>query len=306
MVIQHSYSSILGHIAKTGKGSLNADASQLIKDLLAKVMKPGYTRAPRFSKAGRGYTGRSGGGTQPPIKYAPKPRVEKDERQKNLDELRKLFNKLTGSKYEFQIPKLVQLMDDMEQAEGFSGPAVVDALFNVVESTPFYSRMYAKCYTVLCKDRPFLYKEIAQRRKRLTTSMESIATANPNEDYDAFCDLNKQNSRRQAIAKFLIALSEEGTTSDDEAIGLIEETVSLFVTISGQEGKKDEAGTLADLLGAMVIDNVYVARLLSSSATCAERIHEIATWKASSRPSTTNKAVFKFMDIRDYLRTYDE
>ena len=45
-------------------------------------------------------------------------------------------------------------------------------------------------------------------------------------------------------------------------------------------------------------NRAYMAKLMES-------IEDIASWKASGKPSATNKAIFKFMDIRDYLRTYE-
>jgi len=301
MVTKHSYASIIERVTKNGKGALSPEAKMLIVDLLAKVMKPGYTRAPHFNR------GRKGGNRYPGSapKYEPKPKVQKGEEQMNLDELRKLFNKLTGSKYEAQLPKLVQHLDRMEKSASFNRTAVIGALFTVVENTPFYSRMYAKAYAVLCKYHPFLTDEVKLRREAITKSMESIGTADPNKDYDAFCELNKQNSRRQAMAKFLIALSEEGLSTDDDALSLVDETISLFMRMAGEECQKEEAGTVADLLGSMVIDNVFTAGLIPNARSRMEVIEDIASWKASSKPSATNKSIFKFMDIRDYLRTYE-
>ena len=302
MVTKHSYASIIQRVTKNGKGSLAPAAKTLIEDLLAKVMKPGYTRSPHFNRGRKGGTRYQ----ESMPKYEPKPKVKKGEEQMNLDELRKLFNKLTGSKYEAQLPKLVQHLGRMEKAASFNTTAVIGALFTVVENTPFYSRMYAKAYAVLCKHHPFLTTEVKARREAITKSMESIGTADPNTDYDAFCELNKQNSRRQAMAKFLIALSEEGLLGPDDALSLIDETISLFIRMAGEEGQKEEAGTVADLLGSMVIDNVFTAGLITKyHPSRMESIEDIASWKAAERPSATNKAIFKFMDIRDYLRTYE-
>ena len=81
-------------------------------------------------------------------------------------------------------------------------------------------------------------------------------------DYDGFCATNKLNGKRQALGKFLVALCEHGVLEDSAIPELLGMVLSEFDRLSMLDGKKDECAILADLCGALVLDNTYVTELI--------------------------------------------
>jgi hypothetical protein len=296
MVVVHAYDDFMTRLAMNGKGSIDPEALEVITTLIAKVMRPGYARVPKFNR------GRRNRNNAPAPKYAPKPKVAKERLKSSEDELRKLFNKLTGSKYDALMPVLVAHIDDMKTLPGFEESIVLNVLYTVIVNTPFYSRMYAKCYTELARTNPYLVVELNRRRNAFSAGLREVESVNPNEDYDRYCDLNKDNNRRQAMGKFFMGLAEHGLVEGEYALSIIEDVLTCFEECSGKEDRKDQADTIANLLGSLIIDNQNSAELVGGSSI-EEKVVSLSKCKANYKPSLTHKSVFKFMDIRDYMRT---
>ena len=165
--------------------------------------------------------------------------------------------------------------------------------------------MYAQYYSALAHTQQYLIAEIPKQIESFKEFARNIVTANPNVDYDAFCAANKLNGRRQALGKFILALCEHGLLEDSIIQQLIGFVLSEFERLSAVEDKKDECAVLADLCGALIVDNRYVAERIARSALHGD-IVKMSELRTAERCSLSNKSIFKFMDIKDYIDTYAE
>jgi hypothetical protein len=71
-------------------------------------------------------------------------------------------------------------------------------------SNRFYSEVYAKLYTELKDEYPSLNEYFANTLDSYMELFKNIESCNPDEDYDKFCDINKQNEHRRSITTFLV------------------------------------------------------------------------------------------------------
>ena len=283
--------------ANLTKELVPSDESQaLVAEILNLVTGQNYNRVPHFD----GKRNRSGG-RHPPFRVTVRP--SKLGFAKGLDEVRKLFNKLTGSKASTLMPILTAELDKLKAFPDFSEAVVLETIFGIVCSTPFYSRMYAQYYSALAGTQQYLMEEIPKQIDHFKEVTKSIVTVNPNEDYDGFCAANKLNGRRQALGKFILALCEHGVLDDDVIQDVLSFVLSEFDRISMVEGKKDECATLADLCGALILDNGYVIQRITNGPL-HDAIVKTSKLRTSDRCSLSNKSVFKFMDIKDHMNTY--
>lgn len=301
MVLKYEYETLVTVFAHNQFHALPPSASTIVNSLLKKVLRPGYARAPKFPKGKRFGKHHTRERSFEPS-YAPKPKVEKDTGKELQDDLRKLFNKLTGSKYEDLMPKLINHIEIMKKYPKFTVESVMTVLFTVIENTPFYSRMYGKCYATLARDNDFLRTAVAVKRAQFLESLSSIESANPNTDYDKFCEVNKVNNKRQAMAKFLVALAEEKLEAPSTVVDILNAILRKFKDKIEIEDSKDIVDALANLIGCMIIDSEFARELLRDTEV-HNGIRAISKMKARSKESLTNKAVFKFMDINDVLAT---
>ena len=136
MVVKYEYADFVDFIKKNKTVEMPAQSKNIIAALLKKVLRPGYARAPKFARGKKyGRSHQRERSAEP--SYAPKPKVAKEDSKELEDDLRKLFNKLTGSKYESLMPKLIAHIAKMRQSPGFTPDTVLRVLFTVIENTPF-------------------------------------------------------------------------------------------------------------------------------------------------------------------------
>ena len=284
---------------KLGGGLVPSPESQaMVTEILGLVTSRHYSRVPHFD----GKRTRSSG-PHPPFRVTARP--SKLGFAKGLDEVRKLFNKLTGSKASTLMPVLAGELDKLRTFADFSEAVVLETVFGIVCSTPFYSRMYAQYYSALASNQQYLTAEIPKQVDRFKELTQSIVAVNPNEDYDGFCAANKLNGRRQALGKFILALCEHGMLDDTVIQQLLSFVLSEFDKLSTVDGKKDECAVLADLCGSLILDNGYVIQRIAHGPL-HETIVSTSKLRISDRCSLSNKSIFKFMDIRDHINTYTE
>ena len=300
MVLKYEYDALCTYYQNSEHNCLLPHAMAKVSALLEKVLRPGYARAPRFPRGKKPCRLNVRDRPYEP-RYEPKPKAIKDLAKELQDDLRKLFNKLTGSKYEDLVPKLRSHVELMKSSPGFTPDAVLSVLFTVIENTPFYSRMYGKCYAELAKDSAFLISEVERRRQKFLESLNTIESVNPNVDYDKFCEVNKENSKRQAMAKFLVAMVEEDMEGHATLSDLLEGVLDKFYEKMHCDDERDVVDALANLVGCIIIDNNFAKKKLDGT-DLHSRILNVSEMKASHAVSLTNKAVFKFMDVVDFFR----
>ena len=130
----------------------------------------------------------------------------------DINSIRGILNKLTDANYEKYSSKIKDVfrnLDDTEYAEKIS-----DVFFDIISSNNFYSHIYAKMYSELLNDITINTVIIEQIKDTLINkinlfvlSFDNIGLVDSSEDYNAFCELNKENERRKSLAKFIMNLS---------------------------------------------------------------------------------------------------
>ena len=277
-----------------GKFIPDAASQKLVTDILALVTSRSYSRVPRFER----------GGGRPNASFKVTARPSKLGFERGLDEVRKLFNKLTGSKASVLLPVLKAELGKLKDLDDFSEAAVLTTVFGIVCNTPFYSRMYAEYYSELANSHPYLTEEIPRQIKVFEDMTKSITAVDPNVDYDGFCETNKLNGKRQALGKFLMGLCEHDALATTVVQQLLDIVMSEFTRLSLVEGKKDECAILADLCGALILDNKFVVGTIVGGSF-HNTIVETSGMRVADRPSLSNKSIFKFMDLKDHMSTYE-
>tara|TARA_Y100000992_G_scaffold302713_2_gene278749 strand:- start:53 stop:940 length:888 start_codon:yes stop_codon:yes gene_type:complete len=127
---------------------------------------------------------------------------EKSETEQKLDEIRILMNKITNDSFTMvskQIKQHIHSVSDNELHE-----KLIALLFKIASSNRFYSALYARLYTDIVNDCPTLKMYFNTTLEGYIELFKIIESCNPDEDYNKFCDINKQNENRRAISCFIV------------------------------------------------------------------------------------------------------
>lgn len=252
----------------------------------------------------------------------------------SIDNIRSSLNKLTDKTYSTMLSNILKEISALftassdDASEEHNTVAVMDrvasSIFNTASSNAFYSEIYARLFhDLMSKESEPGHEQYAVFRgifeKNLASFMslfETIEYCDPKKNYDKFCDINKANEKRKAMSLFIVNLMKIGIVEKTQVLGLMRQIQELMYTNMRQEGKTNEVDELSENLFIMVKHSHMMFTDGRSGAAAAgaldpeiaesfksrvEQITEISKMKLKSKPSITNKTIFKHLDMLDEI-----
>jgi hypothetical protein len=247
----------------------------------------------------------------------------------SIDNIRSALNKLTDKTYSSMLANILKEIDGLftaskeDTSDEHNTVAVMDrvasSIFNTASSNAFYSEIYARLFQdLMAKEKEPDHEQYAVFRgifeRNLASFMslfETIEYCDPKKNYDKFCDINKANEKRKAMSLFIVNLMKIGIVEKTQVLGLMRQIQELMYSNMRQEGKTNEVDELAENLFIMVKHSHMVFNTTVSDAIDQEtidmfklrieQITEVSKMKIKSKPSITNKTIFKHLDMLDEI-----
>ena len=243
-----------------------------------------------------------------------------------IDNIRSYLNKLTDKTYTTMFANILKEIADLfaastdDTSEEHNTVAVMNrvavSIFNTASSNAFYSEIYARLFRDLMAQEqgsPFaVFRDLFERNLASFMSLfETIDYCDPKKNYDKFCDINKANEKRKAMSLFIVNLMKNGIVEKTQVVALMRQIQELMYSNMRQEGKTNEVDELTENLYIMVKHSHAVlaaaapadadADALESFKARVEQITEISKLKLKSKPSITNKTIFRHLDMLDEI-----
>ena len=221
-----------------------------------------------------------------------------------LDNLRGVLNKLTTNnlaQHQENIVKIINeiISDDIEETDTDKYTKIMNCFFKIVINNRFYSEVYVELFIFILNNF-ILFEEyrnyFVDQYKDL---MNDFTYADPNDDYNKYCEINKLNENRKAILTFIIYSIKKELYSFD----IINDILDYYF---------DKIGSTKQQLSAVqineeIIENVFVIYsdgkdiLLNEVSRYAliSKVKDLTTIKLSANKGFSNRMKFKCMDIMD-------
>jgi hypothetical protein len=252
---------------------------------------------------------------------------KKEGIESSIDNIRSFLNKLTDKTYDAMLANILKEIDELFKActddtsEEHNTISVMNrvasSIFTTASSNSFYSAIYARLFQdLMAREKEPDHTEYSVFRdvfeKNLASFMslfDTIEYCDPKKNYDKFCDINKANEKRKAMSQFIVNLMKIGIVEKTQVLALMKQIQELMYSNMRQEGKTNEVDELVENLFIMVKHSHAVLKDRSCSDTetvelfntRVEQIVEISKLKIKSKPSITNKAIFKHLDMLDEI-----
>ena len=245
----------------------------------------------------------------------------------SIDNIRSFLNKLTDKTYDMMLTNILKEISSLFEAcmndtsEEHNTETVINrvasSIFATASSNSFYSEIYARLFQdLMAKEHEPGHAQYAVFRNVFEQNLESfmslfdsIEYCDPKKNYDKFCDINKANEKRKAMSLFIVNLMKIGIVEKSQVLALMKQIQELMYSNIRQEGKTNEADELAENLFIMVKHGHATlkdpttndAETIALFTTRVEQITEISKMKIKSKPSITNKTIFKHLDMLDEI-----
>jgi hypothetical protein len=219
-------------------------------------------------------------------------KIETTDLDKVIHLVRSELNKLTDKNYQDIIDNLCKIINDFTVS--FSDNILIFTnIFEIASTNRFYSKMYATLCSKLC-DKYDLMKTVVQNNFatliQLLTTIECVDSA---VDYDKFCDNNKVNEKRKALATFYINLMNIGLIENEKINEIIQILLTQIDEYIMLENKKGEVDELAEIV------SILLTKESLQKEEYKKIINKIANSKIKDYKSLSSKSLFKFMDMID-------
>ena len=231
-----------------------------------------------------------------------------------INQLRLLLNKLTDKTFveiHSQIIDIIEaIVADIEEDKDKDKDKDLNiiglAIFEIASTNKFYSKLYADLYTDLIYRYEFVRPIFRKNFDEYMNIFNNIETADPEIDYNKFCEINKTNETRKAISAFFMNLMTNNIVPKNSIIHILCELLEPVLKFIEQEDKKNEVQEITEniaiLFNKEMIENMLSDKATSQSCMIKENtiiqiIANLAKSKSKDYKSLSNKSIFKYMDL---------
>jgi len=218
--------------------------------------------------------------------------------------IRTYLNKLTDKNYIDMCNKIILVFDKLieERIVKEDMVRVSSTIFEIASTNRFYSKLYADLYSELSIKYEIMKDIFEKNLENFTNLFTIIEYVDPKVNYDKFCEINKINEKRKALASFYLNLMYNGIISKSQIMNITRNLLSQIYTFISIEDKKNEVDELTETIAILYDKKIYENDCGNTyekidGLTIQQVINNISKSKVKEYKSLTNKALFKFMDL---------
>jgi hypothetical protein len=282
-----------------------------INELAAQVGSPTYIKTPVFQKKDRTAAPSSSSRHNKRDKYETGSAnvvfnatklVQKTGLDADIDLIRSYLNKITDKTFVDMKNNIITLLDKLIETDHIEQAELMRVslyLFEFASTNRYFSKLYADLYTELVNKYESMRHTLEESFHSFLELFTNIEYVDPNVDYDKFCVINKTNEKRKALSAFFVNLCANKLLSFDKLVDLTCIMVNKVIEYAPQTDKKAHVDEYTENIAILYNNNEYavVTDKLIDGITITETIKKLATSKAKSYPSLSNKCIFKYMDM---------
>ena len=219
-----------------------------------------------------------------------------------MDKIRSNLNKLTDKTYKIVLEDIVCIMKEIKKeddATAFENIGV--AIFEIGSFNKFWAGLYARLYKDLINTFPFMKDICIKNFKSFKDLFTIVNYVDAGEDYNLFCEYNKENEKRRALSNFFVICAGYDIIDKQEMKNIIVGFINQIEDEIKQENKINHVEELVQNISLMVLSGRQFLEESQDYKKICDSIDRFSTLNHKDYPSLTSKVVFKFMDIKDEL-----
>lgn len=226
-----------------------------------------------------------------------------------IDSIRLLLNKLTDKTFLDIRDKIFNKLNEVcSNNVGYEELIKIGThIYDMCSSNKFYSKPFADLFAELCNKYEWIVPIFEEKCTNIMEQYNNIVYIDSENDYDGFCNMNKQNDKRRSVTTFLMSLANNGFIQKKMVVVILKkllEMVTQFIDVSDKKNEVDELTEniailfnkrmICEVINEMTID---CTELYINEKTIIDTITILSTSKSKDHKSLSNKAIFKYMDL---------
>ena len=278
------------NINNTHSSRLNSNILDLINNLAKLVGDVNYKKTPIFKDNKKWKN----------IKNFKKTKLVKNKQ--DFDIITSLLNKLTNNNYKEIKDKIIKniknITNDDESLKTLT--ELSNFIFDVASKNIFWCEIYAKlCFDL--NNEFLIIKNICQKKfNNFLELFKNIRIANPEENYELFCQINNENEKRKSICCFYSHLVKYNIISEEDIMQIINYLIYIIKENINNADFKNQAYEICECL-CILIKKIYKTAGENNLNIINNFMNFIINLEIKKYKAISSKTYFKFMDLKDEI-----
>ena len=184
---------------------------------------------------------------------------EKTGINSQIDNIRINLNKMSDKNYIDTRNKIIDIIDNLivENITSEEMIRVSSIIFDIASTNRFYSKMYADLYSDLSTKYDTLKNTFEDNFKKFIDLFNIIEYVDPKVNYDKFCEINKSNEKRKALASFYLNLMFNGIIDKTQIMVITRNLLEQIYRYISVDDKKNEVDELTETVAILYKKDIY-------------------------------------------------
>jgi hypothetical protein len=222
---------------------------------------------------------------------------------KTINDIRIHLNKMSTTNYAKQRDTIISeirqyLESEMVSSENTSKISL--AIFQIASSNKFLSELYSNLYVELICEFPLFGDLLNEFVSSFHETVDTIEYIDPEENYDEFCRITKANDKRKSTTTFIGNAMNKGVVQPKVVMELLLVFLDTVLKNTQEPNRINQLEEITENIFILVSVSSAVLRTLPEWKSAFGHIRLLADGDSHvGFKSTSNRIVFKFMDILD-------
>lgn len=226
-----------------------------------------------------------------------------NDETKYLQNIRKVLNIITDNNFTDYFEEIYENLNYIKCNYQDKYPIICEEVYKLLSTNFLYNKSNCEIFNFLSKKDNIFTSILYSELKDFNNIFENFIYISPDENYEKFCDYNKNNEKRRAKITFYANLYLINIINDDQIYRICNILFEITKKNLNIENKKNEIDELSEYIYLLITgiyntlnnnNNIYANNLFN-------KVTEYSNYKLKDYKSITNKCIFKHMDIIDEL-----
>tara|TARA_Y100000591_G_C21853056_1_gene712938 strand:+ start:4376 stop:5308 length:933 start_codon:yes stop_codon:yes gene_type:complete len=285
---------------------LDSYTIKVINKIANKVGAPSYIKTPVFKKTRHyrkeKYKNPQGWKVEPAINFK---KTELQKSQTNVeaefDKIRLLLNKLTSKTYNENLESIIFIIKFIEKDNKEYLEKIGKTIFEIASKNKFWCKLYAKLYKDIIIEFPIMKDICLKNFKEFQNIFHCFKVIDSSEDYNLFCEYNKQNEKRRSLSKFFVLCANNNVIEKKDIEYILIRLIQKINDYISQENMINYVEEITENIKIMITNFNEDFKEVYSYQNIKNEITKLSLLKANDYKSLNNKIIFNFMDIEDMM-----
>lgn len=276
----------------------------IINRLSEKVGSPDYIKTPIFKKR-KDFQQPDDGNDWASIRSFNKTVVVDDERSENelvISEMKKQLNKLTNDNYIVIRDKIFEILYNHD-VNNKCMDEINEAIFAISSGNSFFANVYARFIKDMIEKYESMREVFKNHLNSVMSRFDSVRCGNPDENYDEFCKINKENDERRALVGFFVQLCLIEIVPVDQIVDIFYKLYDIVETERTNKASMSKIEEVVTTIFCLVNGSMSFLKNHAKYEDIVEKVSAIANINKKANPGVSNKAIFKMLDLVDIIES---